>query len=474
LWNTEAGVAAAQLNGDIAPPPDDNSTLKTPNVVQLDNNTYFVVKYADGKPSELWDDAGMKQVSALDGDMEGIVALDDGYFFVRYADNPKSNAIWQTKTGQIAEPAEDVVAVAYDNGIFALRRDLQYDEIWTTDPFAKVTQVVGRVESVTTLTNTPYFVIRYTGQGGAEIWQNIDAPEKVYTFRGPIDISAAYGDGKFFFVRYKDQSPSEVWSTSPLQAAAILNGNLQTLQIPTVLADEIVIIDYSDNAVSDVWSLKDGERVAQLNGNVQKINSIFGDVFFTVQYEGDQPAEVWSAVVAQKLATLGDQKRVVKAITPLKDGKYLVVSYEDAPAELWSVADSGVTPLGMFNDVVKAIYPFEQGDYFVVNYLNTPAQIWPTGGTTPLVGLRSDVASVSYNTETKRLGLVASDNHSYELNFDRLLQASDESATSSDSDLLALACQQMAENAPIAPDVLSPYLGGVPPSACNNTAPSSD
>lgn len=466
LWNTAAGLPAAQLNGDIAPPPDENNNQKTPNVVQLDNNTYFVVKYEDGKPSELWDDATMTLVSELAGDMEGIVALDDGYFFVRYADNPKVNGIWQTKTGQIAQPAEDVVAVPYDNGIFALRRDLQYDEIWTTDPFAKVTPVIGRVESVTTLIDTPYFLIRYTGQGGAEIWQNTADPEKVYTFRGPIDASSAYSDGQYFFVRYKDATPSEIWSTSPLQAAATLNGNLQTLQIPSILADEMVVFDYTDNAVSDVWSLKSGQRVAQLNGNVQKVNSIFGDVFFTVQYEGDQPAEVWSAVVAKELAKLGNQQRVVQSIMPLKDGKFLVVAYEDAPAELWAVTDTGVTPLGKFNDVVKAIYPFEDGDYYVVNYEEEPAQIWPTGAVAPLVGLRSDVSGISYNADTKRLGLIASDNRSYELNFERLLQATDESQTASDADLLALACQQMAENAPVSPDILSPYLGGVPSTAC--------
>jgi hypothetical protein len=466
LWNTVSGAAAAQLSGDIAPPPDENSSLKIPNLVQLDNNTRFIVKYSDGTPSELWDDAAAIRVAVLDGDMEGVVALDDGYFFVRYVDNRAANAIWQTKSGEKAQAAEDVIAVPYDNGIFVLRRDRAYDEIWTTNPFAKVTQVVGRVESVTTLADTPYFLIRFTGQAGAEIWQDTTSPQKVYTFRGPIDVTMAYADGKYFFVRYKDDSPSEMWSTSPLQVASILSGDLQTLQIPSLLADEIVVIDYSNNAVSDVWSLKDGLRIAQLNGNVQKVNSIWGDVFFTVQYEGEQPAEVWSAIEAKELAKLGDQNRVVKSITPLKDGKFLIVAYNDAPAEIWSVGDDGVASVGPLSDVVRAVYPFEQGDYFVVSHQNTAAQIWLTGAAEPLLTLPSDVAVVSYNAETKRLGLVTAENHSFEMNFGRLLQSADESLTAANPDLLALVCQQIAENPPVTPGELSAFLGGIPAMAC--------
>ena len=467
LWDATAGVAAAQLNGDIAPPPDTTSNSKTPNIVQLDSNTYFVVKYADGKPSELWDDAALTRVSALDGDIEGIVPLDDGYFFVSYVDNRLANGIWQTKSGQIAQPAEDVIAVPYDNGIFALRQDRKYDEIWTTNPFAKVTQVLGRVESVTTLFNTPYFLIRYTGQAGAEVWQNTDAPEKVYTFRGPIDVSSAYLNGQYFFVRYKDDSPSEIWSTSPLQVAAVLNGDLETMQVASILADEVVVFDYTNNNISDVWSLKDNVRLTQLNGNVQKIKSILGDLFFTVQYEGDQPPEVWSAIEGKLLAKLGDKKQVVQSISPIKDGNYLVVAYDNGPSEIWGIEGMGVVLETTLADKVAGIYPFEGDVYFAINYQNSPAQIWLTGAVAPLITLPSDANAVSYNTKTKRLGVVAGDKRSYELNFDRLLQAGDDNASPSNRDLLALVCQQIDESAPVSQDDLSPYLGGIPSMGCS-------
>jgi WD40 repeat protein len=428
------------------------------------------VKYEDAQASELWEVASASRLAALGGDIESVVSLQDGYFFAGYVDKKDANGIWQTKTAQLVQIAEAVIAVPYDNGIFALRRDRAYDEIWTTNPFAKVIQVVGRVESVFHLNKTPYFLIRFNGEGGAEIWQDTSNPQKVYTFRGPIDASTTYLDGGYFFVRYQDDSPSEVWSTNPLQMAAVLNGDLNTMQIPAALAEEVVVFDYANNTISDLWSLKDNKLLSPLNGNVKKITSISGDVFFTVQYEDNQPAELWSAVEGKLVMKLGDKAQLVKSITPIKDGKYLVIAYTEGASEIWSFGDLQATLVATLPDVAAGVVPFEQGNYFAVNYAGSPAQIWQTGAVAPFVTLPTDAPTISYNTKTRRLGIVASDNRSYELNFDRILQAGDETASPTDADLLALACQQIQDNAPVSADDLAQYLGGVPPLACSTTS----
>jgi|GEM_PF-2622727 len=469
LWRTEEQVVAAQLTGDLASPPDPTLTVKIPNVVQLDNNTFFLLKYSDGLASELWDAASGERVTALDGDLEAVTPLKDGYFFVRYVD--QTGAIWQTSSGQLVQPAADVITTFYDNGIFALRQDRQFDEIWRTNPFASVTPVVGRVGAVTNLRGTPYFIVQYTGKTPAEIWRD-DEPEAVYKFRGPIDNSVTFLNNQYFFIRYDDKSASEIWSTNPLQMAVALNGHLANGGVIPVLGEEEVVIDYENNAVSEVWSLKDQTRLAQLNGNVKKVLPILGDVFFVVQYEEDRPPEIWSAVDARLIASLGEENRVVLSITTLKDGNFLVILYQAEPAEVWQVGADSVARLATLPDVATQVYPFENDDYAIVNFLNMPAQIWQTGVDTPIFSLTGTVSQVAYNRETMRLSLTTLEDESFVISIDRLTQVEDENTGLSDVDLLALVCQQLEESSPIPEDALAIYMGGLAPSACPPSAPS--
>jgi hypothetical protein len=466
LWRTAEQVVAAQLNGDIAPAPVEADNIEIPNVVQLDNNTFFVLKYEDGLPSELWDVATAERVAALDGDLEAVIPLKDSYFFVRYADEGQVGGIWQTSSGQMVQTAQDIITANYDNGIFALRQDRAYDEIWRTNPFASLTDVVGRVKAVTNLRGTPYFIVQYTGKTPAEIWIDNGDPEIVYKFRGPINNSVTFLNSQYFFIRYDDQTPSEIWSTNPLEVAITLNGHLANNGATPVLGAEEMVIDYEDNAVSEVWSLKDRVRLEVLNGNVKKVLPILGDVFFVVQYEENQPTEIWSAVDAKLIAKLGEENRTVSAVTSLKDGNFLFVLYESEPAELWQVGADGATNVATLPDVTTQVYPFSGDDYVVLNYLNNPAQIWQTGVNSPLVTLADTVSQVAYNRESKRLGLSMVDNESFVINFDRLTQAGDENVILSDTDLLALVCQQLAESEPVSEDLFAAYLGELTPLGC--------
>jgi hypothetical protein len=463
LWRTEEQTVAAQLNGDIASPPDPAANIKTPNVVRLDNDTYFVLKYAGGQSSELWEDAAAERVAVLDGDIRTVTPLKDGYFFAGYTNVNLPAGIWQTDIGIMVQSADDVVTTSYDNGIFALRRSLQYDEIWRTNPFAMVTPVVGRVDTVTNLYQTPYFIVQYAGGAPAEIWRDSGDPELVYKFRGGIDTSETFSQGQYFFVRYDDKSASELWTTDPLGVAATLGGHVANMAATTLLDQEEIVFDYENNAISEVWSLKGHTRLAQLNGNVQKVIPIMGDVFFAVQYEGEQPAEIWSAVNAKLVSTLGDVQRHVKSITVLKDGAYVVVTYDSAPAEIWQIATGGVTRAATLSEAVTDILPFASSDYFVVNYAESPAQVWQTATITPIITFNGRFSKMGYNQETKRFGIATVDHATQVLSLDRLTQAL---ALNTDADLLVLACQQLQENGTTADNVLDPYLGDLPPIAC--------
>lgn len=472
IWSTDSLTAVVQLSKDVAPPANASEQIEIPNFVPLEGGNYFILRYQDEAPSDVWETATLKLVAELMGDVDDVTPLADGYFFVSYSDNNLQGGIWNTLTGQMEQRADDVIAVFYDNDIFALRMNGELDEVWRTNPFERLTKVVGRIVTVTTIQENPYFITQYAGGQPAQIW-NLEPPiEVVYTFRGDIDVSHTVLGRLYFFVRYADGSASELWKTKPLGPVATLNGSLANIDLDELAADQqILFVDYFNNTVSEIWSLPEGRRTAQLNGNMEAGISILGNVYFVVRYEGNQPAEVWSAINSTLIGTLGAKESRVTNIIPLKGGTYLVVLYETEPAEIWQVDVDRVDLLATLPDVVTRAFAFADGDYLLLDFLNGPAQIWQTVPTRLYATLTEDVIAYNYNTDSRRLNFVDASNRVFSMDFQVVLDINNANPPLTDADLLRLTCEKLSEASPIADETLSPFLAGLPPAACQDSAP---
>lgn len=466
IWTTEDAKPGVQLKNDVAPAFDPAQDINTPNLVQLQNATYFILKYENNQPSDLFEVATLNKIASLNGDYEEITPLADGHFFVRYTDLNIPGGIWEITSGQQVQPADDVITEPYNNSIFVLRRNGEFDEIWRTDPFAKLTQIVGRATTVTDIQGNPYFIVQYAGGQPAQIWRTEEPVEVAYTFSGDIDVSVTFLGRKYFVVRYADGSPTELWGTDPLQVITTFNGSILNLDLDLILDEQALIVDYVNNTISELWSVPDGKRLAQLNGNLEKAISILGDVYFVVRYEGNQPAEVWSAVDGALVGTLGSQSKHVKDVIPLKGGTYLFVIYDDAPAEIWQVNIDKLDLLSTLPDVVSRTFLVENGDYLVIDFLNNLAQIWQLDPSKPIATLTDDVLRANYNPEDKRLNYADANNQIYSVDFSVYITVNNQTEPLTDSDLLSLSCERLASLAPISDDDLAVYLAGLPPSAC--------
>ncbi len=471
IWSTDSLTAGAQLTKEVAPPANAAEEIEIPNFIPLEDGNYFILRYEDEAPSDVWETATLKLVAELTGDVDQTTPLANGYFFVSYSDNTLQGGIWNTLTGQLEQRADDVIAVFYDNDIFALRMNGELDEVWRTEPFERLTQVVGRITTVTTIQENPYFITQYAGGQPAQIW-NLEPPiEVVYTFRGDIDVSHTVLDRQYFFVRYADGSASELWKTDPLGPVATLNGNLANIDLDELAADQqVLVVDYTDNTVSEVWSLPEGRRTAQLNGNMEASLSILGDVYFVVRYEGNQPAEVWSAIDSTIISTLGAKESRATNVIPLKGGTFLVVMYETEPAEIWQVDVDKVELLVTLPEVATRTFAFADGDYLLFDFLNGPAQIWQTTPSRLYASLTEDVLAYNYNTDSRRLNFVDGSNRVFSMDFQVILDLNNAQPPLTDADLLRLTCDKLTEASPIADETLTPFLAGLPPAACQDTA----
>jgi hypothetical protein len=468
LWRAETQSVVTKLDGlDIAPPPDEKANPQIPNFVLLENGTFFLLKYEADKPSQLWETASTRPIVTLDGDMERVVPLDDRHFFVRYADPQKPSGVWEIGSRKLIAPAEDVVTEDYDNRILALRRNQQFDEIWRTDPWRKLTSVVGRVETVTTIQGSNYFLLQYEGGKAAEIWLDDTESKLVQTLRGPLDTSITYLNRQYFFFRYNDQSTSEIWSVNPLKVVASLNGHLAATDIKAVLGQEVVIIQYQDNAISELWSLKEEKLLAKLSGDAISILPLQGDTFFAVRYRDNVPAEVWSAIGPQRIGTLGDGQKTVTSITAMKDGSILIVTYAEAPTEIWDVGISEIKLAAKLPRIATKVYPIGKSDYFILNTQGSPAQIWQLGKASALLSLKGSIQDTEFNLETNRLTYTTVEQTVHTLNMTMFNNIFSAGAEVPEADLLTLACDEIAQMPPLVNEsLLTAYLGGLNPSAC--------
>ncbi len=463
LWSVDTLGAVATFSGDIAPPPEKVTDLVSANVVQLQGGAFFTVRFSDGHPGELWETATMSRKAVLDGDVERVVPLDDGYFFADYAETDEIGRIWQTSNGQPVQKADDVLTVIFDKGIFGLRREGQDDEIWLTNPFGSIATVQGRLSGARHLNGTDYIMVEYEGQKPAEIWKQTPSMNKVVTMKGQIDLSITYLDGQYFFIRYGDLSASELWRTDPLEMASRLNGHLETMDMGMSLGEHVAVVNYADNSISEVWDLTKADRIAPLTGNMVKIKSILGDTAFIVRYDSNQPAEVWTSADATRIGVLGEGQKTVVNIVPIKDGAYTVVEYADAPGEIWSVAPEGVTLLATLPDITQQVILLEGGNYFIANYANRAAQIWDIATMSPISTLLGTVTQYAYDGTNLRLSYTTQDNQSYTLDFGTLtaLLTTDVGT----AELLTRTCERLKGTVP-PQDTLAPYLGGQAPVAC--------
>ncbi len=469
IWHSELGEAVQQLSGELAPPLSDE--VEVPNLVQLVNGAYFVLRYDNQLPSELWETATAQEIATLDGDFDELVELADGFFFVSYSDSDINGGVWQASTGEMVQAADNVLAEFYDNDIFVLRRDQQFDEVWRTNPFARVTDVIGRIISVFDMRGHPYFVVRYAGDQPAQIWSSEPPFEVVHTFRSAIGISLPFLDDQFFLVRYNDESPSELWRIDPLEVVNVLNGSVNNLGLDLVAGGQVVLLDYSDNTVSELWSPESAARILPLNGNLEAAFPILGDVYFVIQYEGNQPAEVWAAINPGLVATLGDHQEKVTDIIPLKGGSFLAVLYEESPGEIWQVDGDGVRLLRTLPDVTSQAIPIQGGDYLVLDFLNEPAQLWQLVPLAPIIDFESHVQDLSYDPESGRLTYASEDNQVYSYDMEIIVMFNTDERILSDADLLMQVCSVLAEVDSIPNEQLASALGGLPPSACREEAP---
>lgn len=468
LWHTEEGAPSLQLEGEIAPAFNPAQDIDTPNVVQLQNGTYFVLRYEDNQPSDLWEAATLERVTTLDGDYEDIVPLADGYFFVQYADLNLQGGIRETITGQLVQEADEVITEQYNNNIFVLRQDGEFDEIWRTEPFARLTEIIGRATSVTEIQGNPYFIVQYAGGQPAQIWRSEPPVEAVYTFSGDIDVSISFLNRQYFVVRYADGSPSELWHTDPLEPIATLNGSILNIDLDLALDEQVLIVDYINNTVSEIWSVTEGQRLAQLNGNLEEATAIVGDVYFVVRYEGNQPAEVWSAVDSASIASLGAQEQHVTEVVPIKGGTYLLVMYEAAPGEIWQVDVNRTELLTTLPDAVSRAFLIENGDYVLLDFANSAAEIWRLLPGEKIATLTEDVLRSNYNAEAKRLNYADANGQVFSVDFSVFITVNDQATALSDTDLLALTCEKLAGLEPISEDVLASYMAGQPAAGCNS------
>jgi len=466
LWRTEDGQPTTQLTGEVAPYLDPSQDIDTPNFVPLQNATYFVLKYEDDQPSDLWETATLKQIVILSGDYQNIVPLGDGYFFVQYDNLNLQGEIRETVSGQVVQQADEVITEPYNNSIFVLRQDGEFDEIWRTDPFARLTEIIGRATSVTDIQGNPYFIVQYAGGQPAQIWRAEPPIEVVHTFSGDIDVSVSFFNRQYFVVRYADGSPSELWKTDPLEPIATFNGSVLNLDLSLALDEQILITDYINNTISEMWSVTENTRVAQLSGNLEEATAIVGDVYFVARYESSQPAEVWSAVDGARIATLGAQVEHVKDVIPIKGGTYLLVIYDNTPGEIWQVDVNQVNLLTTLPDVVSQAFLIENGDYLLLDFLNGPAEIWQLISGEKIASLAEDVRQANYNAENKRLNYADATGQIYSIDFGVFITLNNQSAQLSDADLISLSCEKLNEFEPITEDALSPYLAGLPPVAC--------
>ncbi len=469
LWRTEDVQPALQLEGEVAPAFDPAQDINIPNLVQLDNTTFFVLKYENDQPSDLWETATLNRIITLDGDYQEVVPLADGYFFVAYTDLELQGDIRETISGQIVQKADEVITEPYNNSIFVLRKDGEFDEIWRTNPFARVTEIIGRATSVTDIQANPYFIVQYAGGQPAQIWRAEPPIEVAYTFSGDIDPSITFLNRQHFIVRYADGSPSELWKTDPLEPIATFNGSVLNLDLDLALDQEVFIADYINNTISEIWSVAEGRRLAQLNGNIEESTAIVGDVYFVARYEGTEPAEIWSAVDGARIATLGAQQERVNDVIPIKGGTYLIAIYDNVPGEIWQVDVNRVNLLITLPDVVSRAFLIENGDYVLIDFANGPAQLWQLNTGKPIATLTEDVLRTSYNTETKRLNYVSANNQVFSVDFSIFITLNDETTSLSDAELVSVSCEKLAELAPISEAALSSYLAGLAPSACSTT-----
>jgi WD40 repeat protein len=411
----------------------------------------------------------MQPIATLDGDIDKVVPLANGYFFAHYADLALPHGVWEIETRKMVQAGDDVVTEDYDNRIFALRRKERFDEVWRTDPLRELTAVLGRVQTVTTIQGSDYFVVQYEGDKPAEIWLDEAPPKIVITLRGPIDTSITYLDQGYFFLRYNDLSRSEIWSSKPPKLLATLNGNLATTDVKAALGQEVVVFQYTDNAISELWSLKDVKPIAKLNGDAAYIKSILGDTYFVVRYRGEQPAEVWSAISGQLIGKLGDKQKLVQDVAVIQDGNYVAVFYADAPAEIWQVETNQVRLFASLPDAATNMYALNP-DFFLINYKTKPAQIWQIGKDTPVLNMKDTIEQASYSYAIQWLTYTTPDQKAYGVNMGTLHDLLAGDNPPDETALITLACTQVSQNPPIPDDVLQTYLGGLPSTACLSPA----
>lgn len=465
VWRiNEDGIQVQQFEGEIAPPSNEFVITPIPNYAALENGNYFVVKFDGDRPGEIWESATLTRVVVLKQDFEHVVQLADGLVFVRFADH--SGLIYETSSGIEVLDANDVITEQYDNNIFIRRRAGEFDEIWLTTPFAALTSVTGRAQSATQLYGTPYFVVQYEGGRAAEIWQQEPEVALVYTFSGEIDISTTYNAGQYFFVRYSDRHASELWGTNPLQVLASLNGHLDRMNMDMVLGEEEVVVEYEDNTISELWSLETTARLAPLHGHVLKVVPLLGDIAFAVSYDGAQPAEIWSSINGSLIARLGTGGHPVTDIRALQDGAYVIVFYEDVPAEIWAVGTEGAELAFTLPDITLNFFTIRGGDYFAVNYTTLPAQIWELGASAPLIQLTASIAQVSYNADTGYFSYSTTDGQVYTVDFETIQGLSNPETPLTGADLMGLACAHFEAGTPVINDTVLPYLGGLNPTVC--------